>query len=111
MGEGSLKDDFLKESVRAFDDLIKRKREEIIRIAARHGADNVRLFGSAARGEAGLNSDVDFLVEMRPDHLPWFPAGLTVDLEELLGRRVHVVTARALHPYIRELVLKEAVQL
>jgi predicted nucleotidyltransferase len=95
----------------ALNDLIKAKREEIIRIAARHGADNVRLFGSAARGEAGPFSDVDLLVEMLPDHSPWFPAGLTVDLEDLLGRRVHVVTPRALHPYIRERVLKEAVPL
>lgn len=95
----------------ALNDLIKAKREEIIRIAARHGAYNVRLFGSAARGEAGPSSDVDLLVETRPDHAPWFPAGLTVDLEDLLGHRVHVVTPRALHPYIREAVLKEAVPL
>ncbi len=95
----------------AMDDLIKEKREEIIRIAAKHGAVNVRLFGSAARGEAGPSSDVDLLVEMRPDHSPWFPAGLAVDLEDLLVRRVHVVTPGALHPYIRERVLKEAVPL
>jgi len=93
------------------NDLIETKREEIIRIAAKHGADNIRLFGSAARGEAGAASDVDLLVEMRPDHSPWFPAGLVADLEELLGTRVHVVTVRALHPSIRERVLQEAVPL
>jgi predicted nucleotidyltransferase len=95
----------------AVSDLIERKREEIIRIATRHGAENVRVFGSAARGEAGPSSDVDLLVEMTPDHSPWFPAGLTIDLEDLLGRRVHVVTAEALHPYLRERVLAEAVPL
>ncbi|HTY23874.1 MAG TPA: nucleotidyltransferase family protein [Desulfomonilaceae bacterium] len=95
----------------ALNNFIQAKREEIMRIAARHGADNVRLLGSAARGEAGPSSDVDLLVEMRPNHSPWFPAGLKADLEELLGRRVHVVTSKALHPYIRERVLKEAVPL
>jgi len=93
------------------NDLIRTKRDEILRIARRHGADNIRLFGSAARGDAGPSSDVDLLVEMRPDHSPWFPAGLVADLEALLGRRVHVVTVKALHPYIRERVLQEAVRL
>jgi uncharacterized protein len=93
------------------DHLIEAKRDEIIQIAAKHGADHLRLFGSAARGEAGPDSDVDLLVEMKADHSPWFPAGLTVDLEDLLGRRVHVVTPSALHPYIRERVLREAVPL
>ena len=93
------------------DDLIRAKRDEILETARRHGADNIRLFGSAARGEAGSSSDVDLLVEMHPDHSPWFPAGLVADLEALLGRRVHVVTVKALHPYIRERVLHEAVRL
>ena len=89
------------------NDLIEDKRDEIIRIAPQHGADNVRLFGSAARVEAGLDSDVDLLMEMRPDHSPWFHAGLVVD--RLLGRRVHVLTVRALHPFIRERVPQAAV--
>jgi predicted nucleotidyltransferase len=93
------------------NELIRTKRDEILHIARRHGADNIRLFGSAARGEAGPSSDVDLLVEMRPDHSPWFPAGLVADLEELLGKRVHVVTVTALHPYIRERVLQGAVPL
>jgi len=91
--------------------LIEEKRDEIIRIAAERGADNVRLFGSAARGEAGPSGDVDFLVDMKRDHSPWFPAGLTLDLEDLLGRRVHVVTREALHPYIRDRILKDSVPL
>jgi len=82
----------------ALIDLIEERRDEIIRIALRHGAENVRLFGSAARGAVGPSSDVDFLVEMKPDHSPWFPAGLTQDLEDLLGRRVHVVTSADVSP-------------
>jgi uncharacterized protein len=95
----------------ALNDLIRTHREEILRIARRHGADNIRLFGSAARGEAGPSSDVDLLVEMRPDHTSWFPGGLIADLEELLGVRVHVVTEKSLHPYIRDRVLNEAAPL
>ena len=87
------------------------EREQILRVAARHGADNVRVFGSVARGEAGAESDLDLLVEMQPDHSPFFPGGLIADLEELLGREVHVVTEDALHWFIRESVLKEAVRL
>ncbi len=90
---------------------LKTKRDEILRLAARHGARNVRLFGSAARGEAGPKSDLDFLVEMEPVHSPWFPAGLVADLEDLLGCKVDVVTPHALHWYIRDQVLKEAIAL
>lgn len=87
------------------------KREEVLRVAARHGARNVRVFGSVARGEAGPASDVDFLVETGPAPSSWFPAGLLVDLEDLLGRRVHVLTERALHPRLKSRVLREAVPL
>ena len=87
------------------------KRDQILEIAARHGARNVRVFGSTARGEAGPDSDVDLLVEAGPPHSPWFPAGLILDLEELLGRKVDVVTESALHWYIRDRVLEEAVPL
>ena len=74
-------------------------------IAARHGAYNVRVFGSTVRGEAGPESDVDLLVDVGPTHSRWFPAGLILDLEELLGRGVDVVTEDALHWYIRDRVL------
>ena len=90
---------------------VREKREEILRIAARHGARNVRVFGSAARGEAAPDSDVDLLVDVGPTHSPWFPAGLILDLEELLGREVDVVTEDALHWYIRDRVLEEAIPL
>lgn len=93
------------------EQLIKERREEILKIAFRHGAENIRLFGSIARGEAGESSDIDMLVEVGKNPSPWFPGGLIADLEELLGRRVHVVTVGALHSYIRDRVLHEAVPL
>lgn len=95
----------------SIDQRIQAKRREILRIAAKHGARNVRVFGSAARGESGPGSDVDFLVTAQPDHSPWFPAGLIVDLEALLGCEVDVVTEEALHWYIHDRVLEEAVPL
>lgn len=85
------------------------KRAEILRIAAKHGVLKIRLFGSVARGEESPDSDVDFLVEVGSATTPWFPAGLIVDLEDLLGRRVEVVTSRGLNPDLRERVTSEAV--
>jgi len=92
-------------------ELIRARREDILRLAARHGATNVRVFGSVARGEAGPQSDLDLLVDVGAVHSPWFPAGLMADLELLLGRRVDVVTERALHWYIRDRILREAIPL
>ena len=91
--------------------LLKKKRDEILSISARHGAYNIRVFGSAARGEAGPDSDIDFLIDTGPDTSSWFPAGLILDLEQTLGHRVEIVTEKALNPYIREQVLREAVAL
>jgi predicted nucleotidyltransferase len=90
------------------DELVKAKREQILQIAAKHGARNVRVFGSVAHGEAGPESDVDLLVDVGPDPSPFFPGGLLADLEELLGRRVDVLTENALHWYIRDRILREA---
>jgi hypothetical protein len=95
----------------SIDQRIQAKRREILRIAATHGARNVRVFGSAARGESGPDSDVGFLVAVQPEHSSWFPAGLIVDLERLLGCDVDVVTEEALHWYIHDRVLKEAIPL
>ncbi|MBN1580348.1 MAG: nucleotidyltransferase family protein [Anaerolineae bacterium] len=92
-------------------ELVREKRDEILQIAARHGARNVRLFGSVARGDAALDSDVDLLVDVSPIHSAWFPAGLVLDLEKLLDCEIDVVTEDALHWYIRDLVLEEAVPL
>jgi predicted nucleotidyltransferase len=92
-------------------ELVQHRREEIRRIAAKHVAYNVRVFGSVVRGEAKSESDVDFLIEKGPATSSWFPAGLILELEELLGRRVEIVTEKALLPYLRDRVLREAVAL
>lgn len=91
--------------------LLKEKQTEIRRIAREHGARNLRIFGSVARGEERPDSDIDFLVDAGPETSSWFPAGLILDLEDLLKRKVDVVTERALHPSLRTQVLREAVQL
>ena len=92
-------------------DLVKTKREQILRLARRHGVTGVRVFGSMARGDAGPQSDVDLLIEVGPNPSPWFPGGLIAELEELLGRRVQVVTERGLDELLRDRVLEEAVRL
>ena len=92
----------------ALDQFLATNREEILRICAKHGALNVRVFGSFAWGEAGPDSDVDFLIDVGPNHTPWFPGGLLMDL---LGRRVDIAEPDGLHWYIREKVLKEAAPL
>ncbi len=95
----------------ATDDLLKRNREQILRVCAEHGARNVRVFGSFARGEAGPDSDVDLLIDVASEHSAWFPGGLLMDLQDLLGRKVDIVEPDALHWYIRDNILKEAVAL
>ncbi len=89
-------------------ELIKTRREEILRLADEHGARNVRIFGSVARGEADADSDVDFLVDMEPGRSLLDLAGLLVQLEELFQRRVDVVTENGLRERIHDRVLKEA---
>lgn len=89
-------------------ELLREKRQEILTIAAKHGAYNVRVFGSVARGEADEKSDVDILVDAGPEISSWFPAGLIIDLEELLGCEVDVVTEAGLRRRIKDRVLKEA---
>ncbi|MBR8829614.1 MAG: hypothetical protein N5P05_001436 [Chroococcopsis gigantea SAG 12.99] len=90
-------------------ELLEEKREEILSIASKHGAFNVRFFGSVARGEDTENSDVDFLVDYDPQMVtPWFPGGLLMDLQDLLGRKVDVLTERGISPLIRDRVLGEA---
>jgi predicted nucleotidyltransferase len=92
-------------------DAIRAKRPEIQAIAARHGAGNVRVFGSVARGEAHPDSDVDLLVDIVGPTPPWFPGGLLNDLERTLGRHVDIVVARSLNPLLQETVLSEAIPL
>jgi predicted nucleotidyltransferase len=90
------------------DDLLKSKRQEILRLATQYGAYNVRVFGSVVRGEAGPQSDIDFLVDMQPGSSLFDVGGLLMALRNLLGREVDVVTEKALHWYIRDQVLEEA---
>ena len=92
-------------------ELISEKRREILEIADKHGAYNVRIFGSVARGEADEKSDVDILVELEPERSLLDLGGLLIDLEALLGCKVDVVTVRGLRKRIRERVLREAVPL
>ena len=92
-------------------ELLRQRQEDIRRIAAKHGTRNIRVFGSVARGEAGPDSDIDLLVEKGPSTSSWFPAGLVLDLEEILGRKVEIVTDKALNPCVRDRVLREAVPL
>jgi hypothetical protein len=93
------------------NEFFKGQREEVLRIAARHGARNVRIFGSVARGEARPDSDVDVLVELEPGRSLFDLGGLLIELQDLLGRRVDVVTEQGLRPRLRERVLREAVPL
>jgi uncharacterized protein len=93
-------------------DLLSGKRAQILAIAEQHGACNVRVFGSVARGEATIDSDVDFLIDYRLDKItPWFPAGLMLDLEALLQRKVDVATVDMLKERMRDRILQEAVVL
>ncbi len=90
---------------------LKKKRPQILRLAAKYGARNVRVFGSVARGEARAKSDVDFLVDMNRGRSLLDMGGFLMDVQDLLGRKVDVVTEKGLHWYIRDRVLKEAIPL
>lgn len=90
---------------------LRARQAEIHAIAAKHGAGNLRVFGSVARGEARPESDVDLLIDIVGPTSSWFPGGLLMDLEAALNRRVDIVVERSLSPLIRDSVLKEAVPL
>jgi hypothetical protein len=92
-------------------ELLSQKRQEILDIAAKHGACNIRVFGSVARGDTNQDSDIDFLIDLGENLSPWFPVRLIRDLENLLDRKVDIVTVKGLKERIRERVLKEAVPL
>jgi predicted nucleotidyltransferase len=92
-------------------ELLTSKRDEILRIAQSHGARNVRIFGSVARGEAGDTSDVDFLVEFEPGTSLLQHGAMIAELEELLGRKVDVAPEKTLKERIRSRVLREAIPL
>jgi predicted nucleotidyltransferase len=90
---------------------VEQQRDAILCIAAKHGARNVRVFGSAARDEATDCSDVDLLVDLEPDRSLLDQVGLQQELEELLGRKVDVVVEGGISPYLEERILAEAVAL
>ena len=93
------------------EERLQEKREEILAVAAKYGAHHVRVFGSVARGEADSDSDVDFLVEMEAERSLFDLGGLLMELQDLLGCQVDIVTEKGLRPRIRERVLNEAVPL
>ncbi len=93
------------------EELLAEKREEILAIATKHGAYNIRIFGSVARGEARDDSDVDFLVEIEDGRNLLDRIALIQDLQDLLRRKVDVAKSENLHHLIRDRVLREAVSL
>jgi len=93
------------------DEVLKQRRKEILGIAAKYGARNVRVFGSVARGDADEGSDIDVLVELEPGRSLLDLGGLWAELNDLLGGKVDVVTVNGLRQRIREQVLNEAVPL
>ncbi len=89
-------------------DIVKEKRNEILAIARKHGASNVRVFGSVARGEADEQSDIDLLVDLDRGRTLFDLAALIEELNEVTGRHVDVVTERGLRARIHDAVLREA---
>lgn len=90
---------------------LRARRSDVLAIAKKHGVTSVRVFGSVARGEDSAESDVDLLVTTGPNVSSWFPAGLILDLEKLIGRRIDVVTESGINAHLRDEVLAEAVPL
>jgi predicted nucleotidyltransferase len=90
---------------------LRRYRREILALAASHGARNVRVFGSIARGDVHEESDVDFLVDIEPGRSLLDVIALEQDLKQLLGRKVEVLTEEGLSPYLQQRILAEAASL
>jgi uncharacterized protein len=95
----------------SLNELLQEKREDILRIASKRGAKNIRVFGSVARGGADSESDIDLLVDLEPGRSLFDLGGLLMDLQDLLDHKVDIVTERGLRERIRERVLREAVPL
>lgn len=92
-------------------ELLATERNSILRLAELHGARNVRVFGSVARGDATRESDVDFLVDMEEGRSLLDLVGLWQDLQDLLGMQVDVISEGGISPYLRAKILAEAVTL
>lgn len=90
------------------EEIILDKRHEVLALAAKRGASNVRIFGSVAKGTADQNSDIDFLVDLEQGRSLFDLGGLLMDLQQLFGRKVDVVTENGLHWYIKDRILREA---
>jgi len=89
-------------------EIVQNKKEQVLALAARHGASNVRIFGSVANGTADKDSDIDFLVDLEKGRSLFDLGGLLMDLQQLFDRKVDVVTENGLHWYIKERILSEA---
>jgi predicted nucleotidyltransferase len=89
-------------------EIIADKKEQILALAVKHGASNIRVFGSVTNGTANADSDIDFLVDMEKDRSLFDMGGLLMDLQELFGRKVDVVTENGLHWYVKDRIISEA---
>ena len=90
---------------------LKEKREQILAIAERHGAQRIQVFGSLAKGESGKESDVDFLIQLEPGRTLLDIIAMKQDLEDLLGRKVDVLTRGGVSPYLRDEIVSQAISL
>jgi predicted nucleotidyltransferase len=95
----------------ALSSIIQTRRDDILRIATEHGASNIRVFGSVARGEEEPESDIDLLIQLESGRSLLDLIAIKQELEALLGRSVDVLTEAAISPYLREQILSEAVRL
>jgi hypothetical protein len=86
-------------------------RNEILNIARKNNVEDVKIFGSTANGYSSENSDIDFLIKLKPEASGWDIGGFYSDVSELLGRKIDVVTEKSLHPYLKKIILSEAVNL
>jgi hypothetical protein len=93
------------------DKLLQKHSKSIKRIAGSHGVQSIRVFGSFARGEENINSDIDFLVVLEPNRSLFDIISLKHDLEDLLGRQVDIVTEKGISPYMAPQILAEAISL
>ena len=101
----------MKQSTSPLSQQLQTQRQEILRIAQIYGAKNLRIFGSAARGEDDDKSDLDLLLDLEPGRSLFDLGGLVIDLQELLGCSVDIVTEKGLKQRIRDRVLQEAIEL